>query len=153
MTIDEFLDAARALDGVHVQTAAEGDGSPDIAWGDSFVYVSPTGEVPARQPFATVVTKDHPGDDRSRLGDPAAFRVNLAVGAAEYTRLLGRAPRDPAPADEDPATRDRIVAHPVYGSLGWVSVVEPGERTDAEVGRLLALAHRLECDRVARREV
>jgi hypothetical protein len=50
MTQDEVIAFVAALPGVVVQTAAPGDGSPEIAWGDSFFYYSPDGTVPAAVP-------------------------------------------------------------------------------------------------------
>ena len=44
-------------------------------------------------------------------------------------------------ADVDPAAVDVLQVHPVYGHLGWMAVVDPGPRTDADVRRLLAEAH------------
>ena len=48
MTEDEIREwVAGHLDGVRVQVAAEGDGSPELAWGDSFFFYDPEGDVPA----------------------------------------------------------------------------------------------------------
>ncbi|WP_398979228.1 DUF6194 family protein [Streptomyces sp. I05A-00742] len=41
--------------------------------------------------------------------------------------------------------------HPVYGALGWISVVNPGERTTDIVVRLLRGAHDAARARFARR--
>ncbi|RFU37707.1 hypothetical protein DZF91_31450 [Actinomadura logoneensis] len=153
MTTDDIIAFVDALDGVLTLRPAPGDGSPELAWGDAFFYYSPDGVVPATtQPFATIVTKDYPGDEASRLDRPDAFRVNIAVGRDEFVRLIGRAPRqDAAPGEADPGTPDTLVAHPVYGTAGWVAVVNPGRRTERTVRDLLSLAHGLARDRYERR--
>ncbi|MCC6498440.1 MAG: hypothetical protein IT193_19515, partial [Propionibacteriaceae bacterium] len=105
-----------------------GDGSPEAAWGDRFFYYAPDGVVPNSQPFATVVTKDYPGEPESGLGN-GIFRVNVEAGR-----------RDQGPV-ADPGVRDLVLPHSVYGHLGWVAVVQPGEGATAELKDLLREAH------------
>jgi Family of unknown function (DUF6194) len=151
--IDEIIEHVTALGGVLVLRPGPGDGSPEAAWGDVFLYYAPDGVVPRTQPFATVVTKDLPGDRSSRLDRPGAFRVNVGVGREEFTALVGRGPREPAGAGEPaPDETDTVLAHPVYGELGWVCVVDPGPRTEATVRDLLRTAHGLARARRERRE-
>ena len=151
MTIDEIVEAIEALGGVLTLRPRPGDGSPEISWGDLFFYHAPDGVLPASQPFATVVTKDHPGDGGSRLDRPGAFRLNVAAGSAEFRRWTGREPRQPATDGPDPSTPDVVIAHPVYGELGWLAVVDPGPRTEEPVRDLLRTAHRLARARSERR--
>jgi hypothetical protein len=152
MTMDEIISFIDGLDGVLTIRPAPGDGSPAISWGDTFFYYSPDGVVPtATQPFATVVTKNYPGDDASDLDRPGAFRVNIAAGKEAFIRWTGHAPREPATTDVAPGTADTVIAHPVYGSLGWLAVVNPGPRTGAMVRELLRTAHHLARSRYDRR--
>jgi hypothetical protein len=102
------------------------------------------------QPYATIVTKDYPGDGESHLDDRDRWRVNVHVGRARFTELT----RDPP---DDVARRDFsltgvIMPHPVYGSLGWIAVVNPGERTTDTLLELLRAAPDDEQRRVARRQ-
>lgn len=141
MEIDDVIRHLEGLGDVAVQRAAEGDGSPEIAWGDVFVYYSPDGTIPAAQPFATVVTKDYPGEPSSGLDREGSFRVNVHAGSEEFERRTGHSPRD-TPADApDPATRDVVLAHPTYGAHGWLAVVDPGADTEDDVRDLLTSAH------------
>ncbi|MEU8379332.1 DUF6194 family protein [Streptosporangium sp. NPDC048865] len=153
MSIDEIIEFLTGLDGVLVLRPARGDGSPEISWGDSFFYYAPDGEVPkTTQPFATIVTKDYPGDERSRLGRPGAFRLNLFAGKDAFAGWTGRRPRDEAgPGETDPGETDAVIAHPVYGELGWLAVVNPGPRTEPAVRELLRTAHDLARSRHLRR--
>ncbi len=96
--MEEIISFVDGLDGVLTQRAHSGDGSPEIAWGDTFFYYAPDGVVPsATQPFATIVTKNYPGDETSRLERPGVFRVNMAAGKEEFIAHVGRAPRDADP--------------------------------------------------------
>jgi hypothetical protein len=156
MTMEEIISFIDGLDGVLTQRAHSGDGSPEIAWGDTFFYYAPDGVIPtATQPFATIVTKNYPGDETSRLERPGVFRVNMAAGKEAFIAHVGRAPRDANPeADADapsPDALDAVIAHPVYGSLGWLSVNNPGPATSSEVRLLLEQAHDLARARYLRR--
>ncbi|MFE6965155.1 DUF6194 family protein [Agromyces sp. NPDC057679] len=128
MSIDEITEYVESLGGVLTLRPEPGDGTPEIAWGDRFFYYAPDGVLPPGQPFTTIVTKDYPDEPSAGLGD-GVFRVNIDAGR-----------RGQEPVD-DPALRDVVQAHPAYGHLGWVSVVQPGERTSGELRKLLRDAH------------
>lgn len=142
MTQDEIIAFVAGLDGTLAFRPAPGDGSPEISWGDTFFYYAPEGTVPgAGQPFATIVTKDYPGDEGSRLDRPGAFRVNVAATKETFRRWIGHEPREPVGREVDPDAADTVIAHPVYGTAGWLAVVNPGPRTDQAVRELLLAAY------------
>jgi Family of unknown function (DUF6194) len=152
--MEEIISYVDGLEEVFTQCAHDGDGSPEIAWGDTFFFYAPDGVPGTTQPFATIVTKNYPGDETSRLDRPGVFRVNMAAGKDEFIAHTGRAPREDAPVDPDapsPDAVDAVIAHPVYGSLGWLAVNNPGPGTAREVRRLLELAHQLARARYRRR--
>ncbi|MFI6979168.1 DUF6194 family protein [Embleya sp. NPDC050154] len=152
MTIDEIISFVGDLDGVLIIRPAPGDGTPEISWGDTFFYYAPDGATPTRaQPFATVVTKDYPGDEASRLDRLDTFRVNIAAGKEAFIHWTGHAAHEPASAEVDPSATDTVIAHPVYGTAGWLAVVNPGERTEAPTRELLRAAHHLARSRHERR--
>ncbi|MGQ4617528.1 DUF6194 family protein [Nocardia sp. R7R-8] len=151
MTIDEIIGFVCALDGVRALRPGPGDGSPEISWGDTFFYYSPDGAVPkATQPFATIVTKNYPGDESSGLDRPDAFRVNIAAGKEAFTHWTGHTPREPFTPD-DPSAVDTVIPHPVYASAGWLAVINPGARTDEPTRVLLRTAYELARSRRAAR--
>ena len=137
MSIDEILRHVTSLEGVLVLRPQPGDGSPEISWGDVFCYYAPDGQIPRTQPFATVVTKSYPDEDSPELERPGSFRLNLAVGNEVLADLTGPG----AGATSEAPAVDRWIAHPVYGHLGWVAVVDPAERTGTAARALLHLAH------------
>jgi len=152
MTMDEIISYVDSLDGVLTVRPAPGDGSPEISWGDTFFYYSPDGVTPTTtQPFATIVTKNYPGDEASRLDRPDTFRVNIAAGKEAFIRWTGHAPREPATTDVEPSAADTVIAHPVYGTVGWLAVVNPGPRTEVATRELLHTAHQLARSRYERR--
>lgn len=136
MTIEEILDLVRSWDGALAVTPGPGDDAPEVAWGDTFFYYAPDGQLPTRtQPFATVVTKNYPDDETSDLDRPDVFRVNIAAGRDAARREVGGAPA------ADPRELDRVLVHPVYGSLGWLAVLNPGPRTTETTRVLLRQAY------------
>jgi hypothetical protein len=151
MTIDEIRGLVEGLEGVLTLQPHPGDGTPEISWGDLFIYYAPDGQVPKTQPFATIVTKDYPGDQESQLDRPDTFRVNVAAGRDAFVRLAGHEPRAQPPGPVDPSAEDTVFAHPVYGELGWLAVVNPGSQTSATVAELLRAAHDLARSRHLRR--
>ena len=127
---------AEQLPGAVVETADEASGAPEIAWGDTFIYLRP-GE---RMPFATIVTKDYPDfDAESQLDRPGVFRLNIGVGKARFTELLGYPPAEhPGHASEfDYTAFDRLLPHPAYAVQAWVSFVNPGPATTELAASLL----------------
>lgn len=161
LSTDDITGFLADLDGVLTVRPRPGDGSPPIGWGDTYFFYAPDGVMPTNtQPFATIVTKNYPGDERSRLDRPGTYRVNIAAGKEAFTHWTGHPARDPSASDDpgatdpdatDPARTDTVIAHPVYGTLGWLAVVDPGPRTATPVRELLRHAYRLARSRAERR--
>ncbi|MGW0483118.1 DUF6194 family protein [Nonomuraea sp. NPDC003214] len=150
MEKDEIIAFVSDLEGVLALIPKPGDGTPELAWGDAFFYYSPDGVVPTNiQPFATVVTKNYPDDEASRLDRPGAYRVNVAAGKDAFVEWTGHTPREPATTD--PSVADTVIAHPVYGTQGWLAVVNPGPRTETALRGLLRKAYELARARYERR--
>lgn len=149
MKLKEVVDVLTSNDGILVLRPGPGDGTPEIAWGDVFFYYSPDGEIPPGQPFATVITKDYPYEPAWQRGGNS-IRVNIHVGARAFTELLGYAPGEGSGAE--PTAVDVVMPHPAHGELGWISVVDPGERTTAIVAEQLQAAYRAARSRRERRQ-
>ncbi|NDV07096.1 hypothetical protein GXW84_21695 [Rhodococcus sp. IEGM 248] len=150
MTMDDIIDFVEGLGDVLTLRPAPGDGSPEISWGDTFFYYSPDRIVPDRtQPFATIVTKNYPGDESSGLDRAGAIRVNIHAGKEAFIEATGHAPREQGLADA--GAPDTVIVHPVYGPLAWLAVIDPGSRTGTVVRELLRGAHTLARSRYERR--
>lgn len=150
MDIEEIVDHVTGLGGVLVLRPQPGDGTPDIAWGDVFFYYAPDGRPPHGQPFATIVTKPYPDEEPDpALARAGAFRLNVDVGRVAAQGVVA----PDGDRDDDPdGGPDAWRRHPVYGSLGWVAVVDPGIRTSERARALLAAAHASARARYERRE-
>lgn len=158
LSIDQIIGTVRDLDGSLVVAPAAGDADfPELAWGDAFFYYAPDGQMPRTlQPYGTVVTKNYPDDTASDLDPAGRWRVNIHVDRATFREFTAAtdagAGLDGAEASViDPATPDVVLPHPVYGSAGWIAVVNPGPATTDTVLRLLRAAHDAARTRYARR--
>lgn len=151
MAMEQILSEIRTYDGVLELAPEPGGEHPEISWGDHFFYYAPDGEVPQReQPYATIVTKDYPDEPSSGLDAPGRWRLNIHVGRERFIELTGADPKQ-EPVDVDHSAADVVAPHPVYRAQGWVSVVNPGERTGALVLELLREAHEAARRRAERR--
>ena len=141
MSMDQLLETIRRFDGV-LELAPTADSEfPEIAWGDHFFYFAPNGQVPHGQPpYATIVTKNYPGDTSGDLDQPGRWRLNIHVGRSTFIEVVGADPRiDPVAVDFTAV--DTVLPHPVYRRQGWISIINPGVRTQALTVSLLRKAH------------
>jgi len=134
MTIDDIIDQVAALDGVLVLRPQPGDGSPQISWGDVFFYFRAYRRGPEDPALRHDRDQGLPGRAGIRPVRPGAFRLNIGVPASAST------PQSTA-QQPNASTPDAWFPHPVYGRAGWISVVDPAERTAEEAMTLLETAH------------
>lgn len=135
---------SNTFDGVDIVVASQEAGSPEIAWGDVFFSCDPN----RMFPFATIVTKDYPGDNASNLNRPSVFRLNIGVSRETYRSLFGsQASSSGADGGVDGsydfAALDQLLPHPVYGRMNWVCVLNPSDATSQSLRPLLREAYDL----------
>ncbi|WP_347124013.1 DUF6194 family protein [Microbacterium sp. SY138] len=144
MEMQKIIETVRGLDGVLIVEPEAGSDFPELSWGDAYLYYAPDGRMPERtQPYGTIITKDYPEDTSSALDAPGRFRVNIHVGRAQTESIVD--------ADADPTEADVFHRHPLYGTSGWVCVINPAERTADAVLTLLREAHEAARSRIERR--
>lgn len=145
MSMHQILETIRAFDGILELAPEPGSEFPELAWGDHFFYYAPDGQTPhAYQPFATVVTKDYPGEPSSGLAPPDRYRVNVHAGRTRFTELIGETPRAFHSREHgtyDFTAADVLLPHPAYGSGGWIAVVNPAQATMTTLEALLSAAY------------
>ncbi|KWS03352.1 hypothetical protein AZ78_0898 [Lysobacter capsici AZ78] len=98
-------------------------------------------------PFATVVNHDNDFDHLSRLDRDGVFRLNLGLSKSGFAAVFEIA------QDEawDYTALDRLMPHPMYARMHWVSVLNPSRLTFERLQPLLAEAYELAQRQAARR--
>ncbi|WGW13714.1 DUF6194 family protein [Saxibacter everestensis] len=153
MSMEQILSEIRTYDGLLELAPLPGSEHPEISWGDFYFYYAPDRRVPRnRQPYATIVTNDYPGDTQSRLGVDDRWRLNIHVGSQVFTELLGYPSEEIEESGADYGTTDAFLPHPLYGAYGWVCVVNPGGATINRALEALRGAHLADRRRVERRQ-
>lgn len=106
--------------------------------GDVYAICDPDGtyEHRPRHGWATVVTSDA-HDTASDLGRPGVFRLNLGLSRERASEVVGGRTD---PAGHDLTALDVLMPHPVYGTHGFVCVLNP-DRTWPQVSALIDEAH------------
>ena len=138
--MQEIIAEVRSFDGVLVVAPEAGSDFPELSWGDAYFYHAPDGRMPERtQPYGTIITKDYPEDTSSALDAPGRFRVNIHVGRERAESII--AAGSPTGGDTDPTAVDVFRPHPLYGTAGWVCVIDPAAATEDAVLALLREAH------------
>ena len=117
-----------------------------VSWGERSVFHNPGGVLPRGVYFLTVKAHDGPNDQASHLDRDGVFRVNFGVGKQTYERLFGPKPARPSKGGvvetgHDFTVLNRLTPHPVYGWMGWLSVLSPSTETFEEVRSLIDEAH------------
>lgn len=79
-------------------------------------------------PFATIVFQDNEYDNLSQLDRPWFFRLNIGISQDVSRELFGEI----NPNSEEWKTRDfsvenTLIPHPMYASLGRVSIINPSQ--------------------------
>jgi hypothetical protein len=67
----------------------------------------------------------------------------MSVGRRRFTELFGYRPAQLGDhhADFDYTAIDTVFPHPVYAKQGWVSILNPGERTADQARALISESH------------
>ena len=118
---------------------APGGDFPELAWRDAFFYFAPDGQLPQHvQPYGTIVVKNYPDDTACDLDAPGRWRVNIHVARATFRGTAGGEGARSLTRPRDYTAADTVLPHPVYGALGWLAVVNPGEKHHGHGGAAAA---------------
>lgn len=97
-------------------------------------------------PFATIVTSDNDFDSVSNLSRDGFYRLNIGIDKTTFQRLFGSIPSKPGiggyvDSGIDFTQEDTLFPHPFYGSMYWVSMVNPSEEGYAQLRGFLEYAY------------
>ena len=103
-------------------------------WGEKAVFYNPDNILKKGVYVLTIKEKDGENDKASGLDRKDIFRVNLGLRKETFIKLFGIIPARPAAGktvnmNYDFKNTDEILPHPVYAWMGWISILNPAEKT------------------------
>lgn len=104
------------------------------SWGEEGIFYNPQQKLKRGVYILTIKEKDGTNDKSSNLNRDNIFRVNLGIRKATFKKLFGEIPKRPAAGcivhmEYDFTATDKIIPHPVYAWMGWISVLNPSAET------------------------
>ena len=110
--------------------------------GDSFFFYGDE----KKFPFATIVTTDNDFDNVSKLDREDFYRVNVGIDKVTFNTLFGAIKSQPGISGYvnsgiDFTVSDEIMPHPIYGSMYWICVVNPDQKTFTTLHAYLATSY------------
>jgi len=116
------------------------------AWGESSIFYNPQKKLPRGVYFATVKEKNGDNDKASNLDREGVFRFNIGTSKERYQENFGSLPARPSKGgviqgEWDFSILDKVMPHPVYGWMGWISVNNPTNKTFQSLGPAVDAAY------------
>lgn len=104
------------------------------SWGEKGIFYNPYNTLKRGVYVLTIKEKDGDNDKSSNLNRDNTFRVNLGIRKKTFEGLFGEIPKRPSAGNivdmnYDFAEVDKIIPHPVYAWMGWISVLNPSKET------------------------
>ena len=107
-----------------------------IVFRESYAITSKDGDVfffygsESKFPFATIVVKDNEFDHVSNLDRKDFYRLNIGIEKDDFIEMFGEASLKKGiggylDSGIDFTEENRIMPHPMYGSMYWICIVNP----------------------------
>lgn len=97
-------------------------------------------------PFATIVTSDNDFDSVSNLNRGGFYRLNIGIDKATFQHLFASISAKPGiggyvDSGIDFTKENTLFPHPFYGTMYWVSIVNPTEDSYPQLRGFLDYAY------------
>lgn len=118
---------------------------PLDAWGETSFFYNPNRALKRGTYFATLKFKDGDNDKASQLERDGVCRLNIGLPYETFEGLFGKRPDRPSKGGIIEGgwsftSLNELMPHPVYGWMGWVSVLNPSNRVFDDCRPLLDAA-------------
>ena len=119
---------------------------PIESWGERSFFVNPQNKLKRGTYFATLKSKDGENDRASHLDRENVFRCNMGLPQPIYETHFGARPKRPSKGgiiegSWDFEALDVFTPHPIYGWMGWVAILNPGQESAGKVTEYLHEAY------------
>lgn len=106
---------------------------PINTWGETSYFYNPGLLLKRGTYFITIKEKDGENDSSSNLNRAGVYRLSCGTAKKDFENLFKLKPKRPNKGGviEGPYKFDKlniITPHPVYGWIGWISVLNPSKK-------------------------
>lgn len=107
---------------------------PDVyivnSWGETGIFYNPGNRFKRGVYVLTIKEKDGDNDRASDLNREGIYRLNFGVKRETFVELFGSIPYRPLKGgvvdmNYDFSKSNKLIPHPVYGWMSWVSILNP----------------------------
>ncbi len=103
------------------------------SWGEKGIFYNPNNVLKRGVYVLTIKEKDGDNDKGSNLDRENVYRVNLGIRKKTFIKLFNEVPKRPnagviVDINYDFTKLDKIIPHPVYDWMGWISVLNPSNK-------------------------
>lgn len=104
------------------------------SWGEKGIFYNPNQVLKRGVYVLTVKEKDGNNDKGSNLDRENIYRVNVGLRKPSFEKIFGEIPKRPNAArtvdmNYDFTELNKIIPHPVYAWMGWISALNPSKET------------------------
>jgi len=104
------------------------------SWGEKGIFYNPQNRLKRGVYVLTIKEKDGENDRSSNLNRADIYRVNLGIRKETFKSIFGSIPKRPDKGgivnmDYDFTVIDKIIPHPIYAWMGWISILNPSGKT------------------------
>jgi len=119
---------------------------PLSTWGEKSFFLNPENKFKRGTYFATIKQKDGENDKASNLSQENIYRLNIGISKDMYLSLFDSLPKRPSKGgiilgNYNFQKKDIILPHPIYGWMGWISILNPSQKTFKNCKSLLKNAY------------
>lgn len=116
------------------------------AWGEISLFYNPNHRLPRGVYFATIKERDGDNDTASNLDREDVFRLNIGTSKPLYIERFGQLPKRPLKGkvidgEWQFSKANELMPHPIYGWMGWVSVINPTEELFSAIRPIIDAAY------------
>ena len=105
------------------------------SWGEKGIFYNPNHVLKRGVYILTIKEKDGDNDNGSNLDRENVYRVNLGSMNYDFTEL------------------NKIIPHPVYAWMGWISVLNPSDKTFEKLKPFIQEAYEYAVEKFKKRKV
>ena len=128
------MPAGLSIEDIHGFITQSYDGLNIIdSWGEQTYFYNPGKALKRGTYFMTIKEKNGENDQASDLDREGIFRLNIGLTKPGFIKLFGEPPGRPGKGKAiegywNFTKLDELTPHPVYGWMGWVSVLNPSRQ-------------------------